>query len=452
MLIIGIIEELSQQKGNKERSNATDILSYFLCQETDSRLNNATAILRGMIYLLTIQQPFLVSHLRNKYDHTGRRLFEDTGAFHSLSEVLKEMLKDPRLSMAYLVVDALDECVVDLPPLLSLIAETTSTQSSRVKWVVSSRNRNDVEQTLGRDDHYTRLSLELNADHILRAVEVYIDHKISQIIAIRRNKVLQEQVREELRDKSDGTFLWVALVVAELQKSQLQRDVSRVLKRIPKGLTPFYDRMMQQVQRLEDDYPQLCRLLLSIATLVYRPLHMLEMRTLAGLEEEISDLEDLERIINMCSSFLTIRDNFIYFIHQSAKNYLTDASTMVFPTGPSQIHYDMFSRSLNALSNTLRQDIYSLKDFGPMTKDVRPDPDPLAPIRYSCVFWLNHFCEVNSQTPQYSQEVTESGKIYTFLIKHLLHWLESLSLIHEISGGILSIRTLLHGVQVCWCW
>jgi hypothetical protein len=58
-------------------------------QGTDSRLNTATAILRAMIYLLASEQPFLISHLRKKYDHAGRKLFEDSGAFYSLSDVFQ---------------------------------------------------------------------------------------------------------------------------------------------------------------------------------------------------------------------------------------------------------------------------------------------------------------------------------------------------------------------------
>ena len=124
-----------------------EALSYFLCQGTDSRLNNATAILRGIIYLLASEQPFLISHLRKKYDHAGPKLFEDS-AFYSLSNVFQQMLQDPRLTAAYLVVDALDECEVGLPQLLNLITQTVSAQSTCVKWIVSSRNRFDIEHWL----------------------------------------------------------------------------------------------------------------------------------------------------------------------------------------------------------------------------------------------------------------------------------------------------------------
>ena len=216
MLMIGIINEL-QQVTRLGKLSVTEVLSYFLCQGTDSRLNTATAILRGIIYLLASQQPFLISHLRQNYDHAGRKLFEDSSAFHSLSYIFHQMIQDSRLTAAYLVVDALDECDVGLPQLLDLITWSVSAQSSGIKWIVSSRNRYDIEQCLGLDDSHTR-SLELNADHISHAVDVYVDHKVSQLVSLRNNKALQEKVRDRMHQKSDGTFLWVALVIEDLRQ------------------------------------------------------------------------------------------------------------------------------------------------------------------------------------------------------------------------------------------
>ena len=49
MLLCGIINKL------KKSIAKTDLLSYFFCQATDSRINNATAMLRGLVYLLVDQ-------------------------------------------------------------------------------------------------------------------------------------------------------------------------------------------------------------------------------------------------------------------------------------------------------------------------------------------------------------------------------------------------------------
>jgi hypothetical protein len=48
MLLCGIVNELKS-------TAKSDFLSYFFCQATDSRINNATAVLRGLIYLLVSQ-------------------------------------------------------------------------------------------------------------------------------------------------------------------------------------------------------------------------------------------------------------------------------------------------------------------------------------------------------------------------------------------------------------
>jgi DNA replication protein DnaC len=109
MLLIGIINELHKEAQSMTASKK-GIVSYFLCQATDPRLNNATAILRGLIYLLIIQQPSLILHLKKRYGHAGRKLFEDNTALYSLSEIFKEMLHDPGLTTVYLAIDALDEC------------------------------------------------------------------------------------------------------------------------------------------------------------------------------------------------------------------------------------------------------------------------------------------------------------------------------------------------------
>ena len=97
----------------------------------------------------------------------------------------------------------------------------------------------------------------------------------------------------------------------------------------------------------------------------------------------------------------------------------------------------------------LRRDMYNLQDPGSMVKDV-PDPDPLGSIiRYSCVFWVDHLCKADDQSLDRGKELSDNRAIFAFLREHFLHWLESFSLIYRLSDGVLSIRKLLHKVQVC---
>ncbi|KAF2190333.1 NACHT-domain-containing protein [Zopfia rhizophila CBS 207.26] len=142
MLLCGIIDELQKWKAK------TDLLSFFFCQATDSRINNATAVLRGLLYMLVDQQPSLVSHIRKKHDDAGKALFEDVNAWVALTEIFTSVLQDPSLRSTCLIIDALDECVLDLPKLLEFVAQQSA--PSRVKWVVSSRNWPEIEEQLER--------------------------------------------------------------------------------------------------------------------------------------------------------------------------------------------------------------------------------------------------------------------------------------------------------------
>ncbi|EDN92127.1 hypothetical protein SS1G_07989 [Sclerotinia sclerotiorum 1980 UF-70] len=87
----------------------------------------------------------------------------------ALSEILKDILHDKNLKPTILIIDALDECQKDLPQLLRLIVSGLSI-SSRVKWLVSSRNWPEIEEQLQQAEQGTRLSLELNAESVSAAV------------------------------------------------------------------------------------------------------------------------------------------------------------------------------------------------------------------------------------------------------------------------------------------
>jgi hypothetical protein len=165
--------------------------------------------------------------------------------------------------------------------------------------------------------------------------------------------------------------------------------------------------MMKQVEVLKRGNPQRCLAILSVVILAYHPIHMPEISIAAGLCDEISCLGDLQRIIDMCGSFLTIRDNYVHFIHQSAKEYLTiNACMEIFPTGHGAIHYKICLQSLRALPKTLRKNIYNLKYPGPLTEKITPDPDPLESVRYSCIFWIDHVCEVDGQSTDLRTELS----------------------------------------------
>jgi len=431
MLVCGIISELERAI---IASGHCHNLAYFFCQATDLRLNSATAVLRGLIYLLVHRQPRLVSHLPDNTHPSN-----DATAWIVLSKVFNEILQNPALKMTYLVVDALDECVTDLPKLLDLVC----TSSRRVKWLVSSRNQTKIEKKLrsGYGLIEFGLGLETNTEHESRDLDGYLDKKLSGLASFQHNNQLKDQVRDILRQKADGNMLWASLVLQELSKDEVESWHNLpIADDVPRGLNYLYERMLREIDRYRWD-SDFCRRILSTATVAYRPLHLTEIGHLSGLPEQILEsAENVRKIVAKCGSFLTVQDDQIYLVHQSAKDYLS-TSSLLFPCGTGITHHDMFIRSLDLMSTILRRDMYGLKAPGfPIDKVQTPSSDPLAAIRYSCVFWVDHLRDSTSGESMVQHNIHYA--IHTFLEQKYLYWLEALSLLQAMAEGVIAIRKL----------
>ena len=445
MLLCSIIDHLGPTaKLTNPKANA--LLSFFLCQGTDSRINNATAVLCGLLYLLAVQQPSVVSHLREEYDHTGEMLFRDANAWDTLSGIISNALRDPKLKTTYLVIDGLDECETGLPMLLDFISEN-SALGLPVKWILSSRNNPEVERRLRVDQSRERVSLELgkNAAHVAQAVEGYIRRRVSELPSIQDDAGLQGTIRKKMQQKANGTFLWVSLVIEEL-KGVEGWEVEEVVDEMPGDLKTLYHRTFKQIQQLKRGKPQLCRLVLSTATTAYQPLHVAELAVLSGLPAQISEKpQSATAIVNLCHPFLTIRDNRVYIIHQSAKDFLTETFETS-PTGSEDVHHGMFSRSLQLLSQKLTRNIYGLDVLGPIGRVTPPNPDPLIAAGYSCIYWVDHARDAGFD--RHAGEFADDGPVYRFLQGAFLYWLEGLSLLGKLPDGTASIQTLSKGLEV----
>ncbi|OGE46720.1 hypothetical protein PENARI_c128G09761 [Penicillium arizonense] len=435
MLLCGVIEELTRSIG------VTANISFFFCQATDLRINNATAVLRGLIYSLVEQQPSLLHHVRRRYDPAGKALFEDINAWNALSSIFTDILKDVDLRSTYLMIDALDECTTDLSLLLSLIAQEPHAHP-KVKWIVSSRNSPDIEERLGTATQAAAISLELNGASISEAVNKLIWHKVNHLATAKQYKdETRDTICRYLSSNAQDTFLWVALVCQELDRTP-RRHALKKLEAFPPRLNALYSRMFDQVLNSEDS--ELCKRILAVMSIVHRPLALDELASLIELPDDLyKDNEDLSEIIAICGSFLTLTQRTIIFVHQSAKEFLLrEARNTVFPEGKEAGHYAIFSRSLQGMHRTLRRDVFGIKFPGfPIEKVTQPSPNLLAAIQYACVYWVDHlqhgWCHKQDDVI-----LDEGGCVDLFLRQKYLNWLEALSILGSISQGIVAMLKL----------
>ncbi|KAJ6439240.1 Vegetative incompatibility protein HET-E-1 [Purpureocillium lavendulum] len=365
MLVMGIIRELSKRSAALAPS-----ISYFFCQGTD-------------------ETEF----------YTLRRIFED-------------MLGDPALSAAYLIVDALDEFNRTKPGLDELIQliSYSLVLSKKVKWLISSRPEIDLLSSL-KDRNANTLNtretlVELNTERLANPVHAYIEHKLSTLKDKRGyDDAILSEVSKAVHERAKDNFLWIFLAFNDL------KDVSG-------------------------------KDILTTTSLAFRPLSLVELEKLFPW----SSNTDPYTIVKKCGSFLTITEETVSLVHQSAKDYLTQSWLQT--DGIAQGHASIGKRSIDAMSPVLKQNMYNL-DYGFKPRDIRPpEPDPLAPLQYSCVFWADHLAFEKGQSTEYHELLADDGEVLLFLKEKVLYWLESLSLLGNLSDGALSVKNLLHTAQV----
>jgi hypothetical protein len=338
MMTMGVIAELSQAPKARLRSRTMSkikaklklgsqpcLVTYFFCQSTQPKLNNAVSVLRGLIYLLLEQREQLIRHVQKRYEAEGSALFDGPNAVHALREILSAILNDPTLPTTYLLIDALDECGAGLSTLLLLVTDNSFARRSKIKWLVTSRNEPHIERYLEPDPAGMKVSLEVSAEQVSRAVEAFVDFKVQGLTTLKKyNASLQAEVQLLLRDKAGGTFLWVSLVCKELEEVLLYQT-REILQAMPRGLGPLYERMMAQILMQKDTTTiEYCKDVLQAVTFAFRPLHLLELVIVADLPSEHFDsTQATYDLISHCGSFLATSHDTVSFIHLSAKDYFT---------------------------------------------------------------------------------------------------------------------------------
>lgn len=282
--------------------------------------------------------------------------------------------------------------------------------------------------------------------HISHAVRTYIDSKINQLSEQKEyDEELQGKIIEHLYSNAEDTFLWVALVWKELEKVE-SWETEDILTEFSSGLPSLYNRMMDQIRKHNKRTAEFCLKTLSAVVLAFRPLSFQEVITVAGLPEKgFQKHQALIKLIDYCGSFLTYREDTVFFIHQSAKDYLTDPK-QPYSFSESELGHQNLALRLLRAQHILKKDICEIKDYGPVRDGIKLDT--LESIKYASIFWIDHFC-ASQKTDEDDLLFVDDGEIHQFFLKHFLHWLEILSILDRVFDAVLLVRKLRNRILVC---
>ncbi|KAH6980503.1 hypothetical protein EDB80DRAFT_258923 [Ilyonectria destructans] len=353
-------------KGKVEKS-PDKAFAYFLCDDKNQERRTPTAMLRSLIWQLLLQRNELFQHMRSDFEkHKDIRLFESLFEnFSALWRIFQDMLRDDHVGEVFILIDALDECDRSTrKALLRCIRElfqASPKSAGNFKFLVTCRPEiSDIKYELDRIGVSLRMdSSEVNAD-----LSDYINLRVEDLA--QRNKYsqsLEAKVKEALKSQAGGTFLWVSLMINELESTPAY-DVEGKLKDLPKGLDETYTRILDG--NIPKERQADARFLLLSMVAARRPLTKKELaasfafwntRSVVGDQ----DLHDYMDICSSCSSiiYLDVASNdsetTANFCHQSVKDFLLDdhsgSSGEWYHTSPDGANLLMFQMCWGYLSS-----------------------------------------------------------------------------------------------------
>ena len=217
---------------------------YFFCKSMDADKNNATAVLRSLLFQLYElaqeqgTQTLLIADIENALDKSGKRQAVD---FAPIWAIFADHVK--RIAPALIILDALDECQ-DAEQLLQ--AMKSLLPSNLIKIIATSRKEAHLFTQLK-----SNLSLEITAEDINSDIVAYVEAKVLGSPSL-SHSLVRDLVVTRLSTGHSGMFLWVYLILKELKYCLTVTQVQFVLANLPKGLEGTYKSILQ---RLRDNLP-----------------------------------------------------------------------------------------------------------------------------------------------------------------------------------------------------
>jgi hypothetical protein len=350
------------------------------------------------------------------------------------------------------VVDALDECETesDIKQVLQLLTDTRGLDRANLRVLVTSRPDIPIR------DGFSQFSNDEHWDLVLHDIsEFIVDSDISVFLKDHLSTIRpSEREIEQLVRKASGLFIWAATAcrfVREGKKFSAKRlatilNSSTITITAPeKHLNEMYITILKHSISLDytDEereylYSMLRHILGSIVVL-FSPLSAVSLAGLLDIAEvEVyQTLEDLHAILDIPKD----QARPLRLHHPSLRDFLLAkdrCSDQNFWVDESKAHGALADDCIRLMSDKLKKDICGLHASGPLARELKHDSiEPCLPaeLQYACQYWVQHLQKSETR-------LRDDGRVQTFLRQHLLHWFEVLSLMGEITDGVIMLRTL----------
>ncbi|KAL8792668.1 MAG: hypothetical protein Q9195_004728 [Heterodermia aff. obscurata] len=344
---------------------------------------------------------------------TWRKLF--MGCIFKLSKPLPQ----------FWVIDALDES-----PKFSTFLKLIKDLPSYMRIFLTSRGTPEAQQGLVSLGPLVE-SYQVQSEDILDDLGILIDSKMSQLPVSDGDGQLK--LRDKLLSKSSGSFLWVSLIIQELEQTYSEEDAEEILNEVPEDMNQLYIRMLNSLPS-SDRATRLTHCVFLWTLLTRRALTLSEMQCAIKLDLN-QTIHNLGRSLPaICGQFMSIdRSNCIQSIHQTAHVFLLSQDDVPpFAVDEQSGHNRIAQTCLKFLNgNQLRDTYLHRQKNGPQSSTSGTEL-----LDYACTSFSHH---VQKSVPD---DDNTFSLLRTFLETRIPPWIEYLATKAEMYHVIRTVKNL----------
>jgi Mrp family chromosome partitioning ATPase len=433
----------------------------FFFKKGEGERGNASRFFTTIATDLVACEPGMLPGIRKTLD-------EDSTISHkALKDQFEKLILQPLLGIKQtrtralarvVVIDALDECEreADIRAILQLLAQTKDVCPVLLRIVVTSRPELHIRLGFKKMPNGTYQDLvlhEVQRSTIEHDLRVFLEHKLGEIREshnISTEWPAQHQVLS-LVEMAVPLFIYAATVCLFIgtKGSNPRKNLSKVLEygkstfsQLERTYLPVLDQLFDaQENDQKDEWLLEFRDVIGSIVVLESPLSVVSLACLLQVPQE-----DITCRLDSLHSVLSISHNKnspIRLLHLSFREFLIDPRKQgqsPFWVDEKNTHKTLASRCLKLMSglNGLRQDMCNLSGPGVLRSEIDEGTvaGSLSPgLQYACRYWVNHL-------KQSQQDIADRDTTHLFLQKHLLHWLEAMSLMRESSRCVYLLNNL----------
>ncbi|EXJ55027.1 uncharacterized protein A1O5_12766 [Cladophialophora psammophila CBS 110553] len=323
------------------------------------------------------------------------------------------------------VIDGLDES--ESPKtVVELLQELLLSSRAKMKIFVTSRRTEALALTFKKLERALKISVidgEEGQKHNAQDIKLLVDRELEDLPGSTAHK---ERLRLEILQRARGNFLWVSLVLEELQNCQTESATWLALEQIPGDMTKMYERMQLLItDRKDEDRVKLAKELLQWVICAPRPLTLDELQH--AISKDYPDILDLKRTIrDVCGQFIVIDStNHVTTVHQTVRDFLTKASRSSIAIDRQSANSTLLVKSLSGLRSPGLRIAASSARRGLQALEELESKHPFT--IYSATSWVYHL----GYADPVSDEVLD--ELEKFLNSpFVLDWIYLLAMLHQV--------------------